>query len=221
MSCRYEAVLFDLDGTITDSQEGIIKCVQFALQSLGIEEKDVSRLKSFIGPPLWDTFQLLYHLSDQKTDEAVDKYRQRFRVTGIYENRLYDGIQPLLEHLKKQGVKLAIASTKPLVFVEEVLRYFGIAPLFDAVCGTALDKADSDKSPLIRDALFKLNVPADRAVMIGDRRYDMEGARSVGVPSIGVLYGYGSKDELLSAGAGQLAQSVTELKELLCPCASR
>ena len=87
-----------------------------------------------------------------------DKYRQRFRVTGIYENRLYDGIQPLLEHLKKQGVKLAIASTKPLVFVEEVLRYFGIAPLFDAVCGTALDKADSDKSPLIRDALFKLNV---------------------------------------------------------------
>ena len=106
MSCRYQAVLFDLDGTITDSQEGIIKCVQFALQSLGIEETDGARLKSFIGPPLWDTFQLLYHLSDEQTDEAVEKYRERFRVTGIYENRLYDGIKPLLERLNPGPVKV-------------------------------------------------------------------------------------------------------------------
>ena len=221
MSCRYQAVLFDLDGTITDSQEGIIKCVQFALQSLGIEETDGARLKSFIGPPLWDTFQLLYHLSDEQTDEAVEKYRERFRVTGIYENRLYDGIKPLLERLKGQGVKLAVASTKPLVFVEEVLRYFDIAGLFDAVCGTALDKAHSDKSPLIREALMKLDVPASGAVMVGDRRYDMEGARSVGMPSIGVLYGYGSQDELSAAGATQLAPSVAGLEELLCPHTSR
>lgn len=216
MSCPYQAVLFDLDGTITDSQEGIIKCVQFALQSLGIEETDGSRLKSFIGPPLWDTFQHLYHLSDEQTDQAVEKYRERFRVTGIYENRLYDGIKPLLERLKGKGIKLAIASTKPLVFVEEVLRYFGITELFDAVCGTALDKAHSDKAPLIRDALRQLDVRADHAVMIGDRRFDIEGAYSVGMPSIGVLYGYGSKEELSAAGATQLAPSVAGLTELLC-----
>lgn len=225
-SKKYQYVLFDLDGTLTDPKEGITKSVQYALYAFGIMEPNLDKLESFIGPPLADSFMEFYHLSPQQAEEAVEKYRERFQQTGLYENVIYEGIPELLEVLHKEGRRIAIASSKPTVFVEKILKYFKIASCFDVVVGSELDGRRSKKEEVVEEALRQLyqlegqsflprQEVLDRTVMIGDRKFDVQGAKAYGIDSIGVLYGYSGKGELKEAGADCIVRTVKELRQVL------
>ena len=191
-------LLFDLDGTLTDPKVGICTCVQYALASFGIEEPDLDKLEPFIGPPLKNSFMNYYHLTEEQAEEAVEKYRERFKDTGIFENKLYDGIEQMLIALNSKGIHLAVASSKPQVFVERILEHFHIARYFRVVVGSELDGTRVNKEEVIEEALRQLfgDKPVDKSqvYMIGDRRYDAEGAKKVGVESVCVTYGYGSME---------------------------
>lgn len=212
-------LLFDLDGTLTDPKTGITTCVQYALKDQGIEEPDLDKLEPFIGPPLKDSFREFYHLSEEDADRAVEKYRERFRDTGIFENELYGGIHDLLRTLKAGGMHLAVASSKPTVYVEQILKHFKIDKYFEVVIGSELDGTRVEKAQVIQEALHRLfgdrPVQYDQVYMIGDRKFDIEGARTLRIESVGVTYGYGSMEELKEAKADYIVRSVAELKKLL------
>lgn len=212
-------LLFDLDGTLTDPREGITGCVQYALKQCGIDEPDLQKLEAFIGPPLQESFMEFYHMSGQQAAEAVAKYRERFENRGIFENQLYEGIPKMLRSLKARGLKLAVASSKPTVFVERILEYFKIDKFFDVVVGSELDGTRVKKDEVIREALLRLfgdlPVKCEEVYMIGDRRFDIEGARAMRVESVGVTYGYGSMEELKEAKADYIVRSVEELRRFL------
>lgn len=245
-------VLFDLDGTLTDPMVGITTCVQYALAAAGIEEPDLQKLTPFIGPPLKQSFMEFYGFSDKKAEQAVEKYRERFKDVGIFENEVYEGIPKLLSSLKKEGMLLSVASSKPEVFVKRILTHFSIDSYFDAVVGSELDGRRTDKKEVVAEALKRLyekdaekaektegtalldaakgkteqdangkeEVAQDAAkrkctYMVGDRKFDIIGAKAEDVISVGVTYGYGSEEELLAEKPDFLAHSVDELKEIL------
>lgn len=212
-------ILFDLDGTLTDPKIGITSSVQYALKQFGIEEPDLDKLEPFIGPPLRDSFMEFYGFTEAQAEEAVAKYRERFQDIGIFENKVYKGIPQLLKNLKAEGRKLAIASSKPTVFVERILKHFKIDRYFDVVVGSELDGTRDTKEEVVQEALQQLfeGKQPDRAetVMIGDRMYDIQGAKAWFLQSIGVTYGYGSEEELRQAGANYVVKSVAQLEELL------
>lgn len=212
-------LLFDLDGTLTDPKEGITTCVQYALKAFGIWEPDLDKLEPFIGPPLTDSFMEFYHMDRAQAQAAVEKYRERFRDIGIFENKVYKGIPGMLKDLKRKGFILAVASSKPTVFVNRILEHFGIADYFQVVVGSELDGARVEKTEVIREALRQLfpgkPVDKDQVRMIGDRRFDVEGAHSQGVESVAVSYGYGSLEELKEARADYIVRSVKELHRFL------
>lgn len=212
-------LLFDLDGTLTDPKVGICTCVQYALASFGIDEPDLDRLEPFIGPPLKNSFMNYYHLTEEQAEAAVAKYRERFSETGIFENKLYDGIVPMLIALNSQGLHLAVASSKPQIYVEKILEHFNIARYFQVVVGSELDGTRVNKEEIVEEALRQLfgEQPVDKrqVYMIGDRRYDAEGARKAGVESVCVTYGYGSMEELKEAKADYIVRSVEELQKFL------
>lgn len=212
-------LLFDLDGTLTDPKTGITTCAQYALHSLGIEESSLDRLEPFIGPPLKDSFMELYHLSEAETVKAIEKYRERFQKIGWRENKVYPGMKNLLMQCKMRGAKLAVASSKPEIFVNRILKHFGLYRYFDVIVGSELDGRRVDKEEVVTEALHQLfpdgKTDYDNVVMIGDRKFDIEGAKKNKIVSIGVSYGYGSVDELMEAHADYIARSVPELKELL------
>lgn len=212
-------LLFDLDGTLTDPKEGICTCVQYALASFGIEEPDLDKLEPFIGPPLKDSFMEFYGMGEEQAEQAVEKYRERFREKGIFENRLYQGIPRMLRTLKARGLTLAVASSKPKVFVEQILEHFKIAQYFKVIMGSELDGTRGTKEEVVRAALRELfgNKPIewDKVYMIGDRCFDVEGAHAVRVESVGVTYGYGSMEELKAAKSDYIVRSVEELEHFL------
>lgn len=214
-----EYILFDLDGTLTDPKIGITLSVQYALKHFGIEEPDLDKLEPFIGPPLRDSFIKFYGFTEEQAEEAVEKYRERFRDIGIFENKVYQGIPGLLKNLKAAGRKIAIASSKPTVFVERILKHFKLDRYFDVVVGSELDGSRGTKEEVVKEALDQLfaGKPVERAkvVMIGDRKFDIQGARAWFIPSIGVTYGYGSEAELKEAGADYVAGNVKQLEEIL------
>lgn len=214
-----EYLLFDLDGTLTDPKVGICTCVQYALKAFGIEEPDIDKLKPFIGPPLKDSFMQFYDMSSEQVEAAVEKYRERFRDVGIFENKVYDGVPGMLEALQAKGMSLAVASSKPEVFVERILDHFGIRKYFKAVVGSELDGRRSGKDEVVEEALRRLfgdkPIEKDRIYMIGDRKFDAEGARAHGIESVGVTYGYGNMEELKEAKADYIVQSVEELQRFL------
>ena len=211
--------LFDLDGTLTDPKEGITTCVQYALHSLGIEEPDLDRLESFIGPPLKDSFMEFYGMDEEQAQAAVKKYRERFNDKGLYENEIYPGIAPMLQMLSEKGFRLAVASSKPTVFVEKILEHFGIRQYFKVVVGSELDGSRTSKDQVVMEALWQLfgakPILYHEVYMIGDRRFDVEGARAMKVESVGVTYGYGGMEELREAHADYIVESVEELREFL------
>ena len=211
--------LFDLDGTLTDPKEGITTCVQYALHSLGIEEPDLDRLESFIGPPLKDSFMEFYGMDEEQAQAAVKKYRERFNDKGLYENEIYPGIAPMLQMLSEKGFRLAVASSKPTVFVEKILEHFGIRQYFKVVVGSELDGSRTSKDQVVMEALRQLfgakPILYHEVYMIGDRRFDVEGARAMKGESVGVTYGYGGMEELREAHAGYIVESVEELREFL------
>lgn len=212
-------LLFDLDGTLTDPKVGICTCVQYALSSFGIEEPDLDKLEPFIGPPLKDSFMKYYQMDEAQAEAAVEKYRERFRDTGIFENKLYDGVPQMLEALNSKGMFMAVASSKPTEFVKRILEHFRIAKYFKVIVGSEMDGTRTKKEDVINETLRQLfgNWPIEKTkvYMIGDRSYDIEGAKAVGVESVGVTYGYGSMDELREAKADYIVRSVEELQKFL------
>lgn len=209
-------ILFDLDGTLTDPKEGITNSVAYALKSFGMEVADKDSLIPFIGPPLVDSFQRFYGFDHEKALEAVEKYREYFSVKGIFQNAVYDGVPQMLASLKEDGRRLIIATSKPENYAREIISHFGLDKFFDHICGATMDESRNKKSAVVAYALETAGViDKSDAVMVGDRLHDIEGAKANGLTSIGVLFGYGSKEELTKAGADALAASPEELLEIL------
>lgn len=212
-------LLFDLDGTLTDPKLGICTCVQYALASFGIEEPDLDRLEPFIGPPLKDSFMTFYHFAEEQAEAAVEKYRERFSDVGLFENELYAGVPEMLRELNAKGFCLAVASSKPTVYVKRILEHFHIDRYFKAVVGSELDGRRVGKDEVVQEALKQLfgdkPVEKDKVYMIGDRCFDVEGAHKMGLESVGVTYGYGSMEELKNAKSDYIVRSVEELRKFL------
>lgn len=216
MKLGYNTLLFDLDGTLTDSAEGILNCVRFALEPLGIVETDQKRLYSFIGPPLFDSFKRLYNMDDELAAKTVALYRERYSTAGKFENRVYDGIPLLLKELKAAGYRLILATAKPEIFSFSIMEHFGLSRYFDFMFGCDESKNRMNKADVIRDIIFALpDITGENTVMIGDRDHDVFGALQNGIDCIGVLYGFGDREELQSAGAKYIAETVGELQKLL------
>ena len=214
----YQTILFDLDGTLTDPKEGITKCVQFGLRHFGIDQPDLDQLTVFIGPPLMDGFQQYYHFTEEQAAIATAKYRERFRSHGIFENKLYEGIPELLRHLLDQNRTLAVATSKPQVFTEQILDHFNLTKYFSVIVGSTLDGTLSKKEDVIRETLKQLKLNPEqlkKTIMVGDRCYDIIGAQKCGLPSIGVGYGYAQPGELSEAGATYQVETIPELQKLL------
>ena len=229
----FQYILFDLDGTLTDPKLGITTCVQYALKSFGIEEENLDKLEPFIGPPLLDSFKEFYGLSHEQALLGQEKYRERFAVTGWLENEMYPGIDEMLRLLSERGVKLAVASSKPEVFVEKILVHFGIREYFTAVVGSELDGRRVNKDEVVLEALRQLGVineaDAERylkekeftgskrtdCAMVGDRKFDVEGAKAMKLVSVAVSYGYAQGDELTLAEPDHMADTVEELQRIL------
>lgn len=209
-------ILFDLDGTLTDPMIGITKSVQYALRFYGIEESKLNTLCPFIGPPLKDSFMKYYHFPESQAEDAIKRYREYFSVTGIFENKVYDGIEELLKELKSCGKRLLVATSKPEEFAVQILEHFGLAQYFEHVCGASMDEKRVKKGDVIAYAIETAGIEdISLAVMIGDREHDIIGAKENGMDSIGVLFGYGSRKELEDAGAHFIGESVKELRKFL------
>lgn len=239
----YRYILFDLDGTLTDSGEGITKAVQYALHAQGIEEPDIHKLDYFVGPPLDVSFQKGFGMDREQMVHAVKKFREYYESVGIFENQVYPGIPEMLKACGNQNIVLAVASSKPQLFVHQVLEHFDIEKYFNVIVGSEMDGRRTDKKEVVEEALRQLealaqkeNVSKDReadkadmremqqdfrqemilaTAMVGDRCYDMEGAREHNLQAIGVSYGYGSEQELREAGAHMIAATVADLQEML------
>lgn len=210
-----KAVLFDFDGTLADSSEGIFKSLIYAFQCDGKPAPDNATLRKFIGPPIYDSFKNLFGYRDDKIDWMIEKYRERYREIGYLETKIYDGIPALLKTLRENGFKIATASSKPTVFIEKILKEHGLYEYFDYVGGTQFDNISSDKSVILKNAMAALDVTAHETVMVGDRLFDIRGAKGAGVPCIAVLYGFGSRAEFEEYGAEYIVETPAEIETLL------
>lgn len=217
---EYKYLLFDLDGTLTDSAEGIINSVVHALNELGEEVPEYSTLRKFIGPPLSYSFKEFCGMDEELTKKAIVSYRARYSTIGLFENAPYEGIPELLKEVKSAGFYLAIASSKPKPFVERILEKFEILQYFDCVAGAELNGSRGTKEDVIEDAFAYIGIDKNpklksQTIMIGDRHYDINGAKAFSIDSIGVKYGFADEGELEAAGATYVVETVEELKELL------
>lgn len=195
---HHENILFDLDGTLTDPREGITRSIQYALSKLGIDEPDLGKLEHFIGPPLLEAFMQVYGFDEARAWQAVNFYRERFKVTGLYENEVFEGVIELLDLLQQQGRHLYIATSKPWEFAREIARHFDFARHFKMIYGSELDGTRSDKVALIRHLLQEEQLDPAQTLMIGDRKHDLIGARLNGLDCVAVGYGFGDRNELLA-----------------------
>lgn len=212
---KYETVLFDLDGTLTDPGEGVTNSVAYALEKFGISVSDKRELYRFIGPPLLYSFENFYGFSESDAKKALGYYREYYSKTGIFQNAIYDGIKGLLSDLKKSGKKLIVATSKPEHFAKIVLEHFDILKYFDFLGGASLDESRSEKNEVMEYAVKTCNIEVSKAVMIGDRHFDIDGAKLFGMDSIGVLFGYGTREELEEAGATYIVSSADEIRKIL------
>jgi len=206
----YDIILFDLDGTLTESGIGITRSVAHSLRKYGIEETDQAKLDRFVGPPLIDSYMRYYGFSREQAVQAVEYYREYYAVTGIFENRVYDGVETMLKALRDAGKICVLATSKPEHYAVQILEHFGLASYFSCVAGATMDEKRTNKADVIAYALETVGRTRP-AVMVGDRKHDIEGAQAHGLPSIGVLYGYGSREELVTAGATYLAETAEEI----------
>ncbi len=212
---RIKNVLFDLDGTLTDPAEGITNALMHAQRRLGRAVSRREDLYVFIGPPLIETFMSEWGLSRAEAEQALVYYREHFTVKGLYENVPYPGIEACLAGLRAAGLRLFVATSKPEPLSLRILEHFGLLPYFEAVAGSTMDEQRTKKGEVIAYALETFHLDPSETVMVGDRRHDVLGARENGLPCIGVLYGYGSREELTAAGASALAADVEALLALL------
>ncbi|MDD2417725.1 MAG: HAD family hydrolase [Oscillospiraceae bacterium] len=213
---NFKYVLLDLDGTLTDPALGITNSVIYSLRKFNIEVEDRKELYSFIGPPLTDSYMKYFGFSEEEALKAIDYYREYYKDKGIYENAVYNGVIDLLKVLKDKGKMLILATSKPEVFAKRILVHFEMEKYFDFVAGSNLDGTRVKKDEVISYALKSCNISdLSDAVMIGDREHDIIGAKKTGLHSIGVLYGYGTKEELENAGADLIAQRVEDIEGLI------
>ena len=212
MSWKY--LLFDLDGTLTDSSEGILNCVIYALEAAGIEVPDREKLLQFVGPPLIEGFQDIIGMDHAAAVQATVKYRERYGVIGLFENKPYDGIALALSRLKSQGKVIALATSKPESYAVRILQHFNLMKYFDVAVGASMDESRNNKTAVIKEALRRLGISEDdkeQVLMIGDRRHDIRGAKDCGIASLGVYYGFAEIGELEKAGADYIAWSVDDM----------
>lgn len=209
-------VLFDLDGTLTDSQEGIMNSIEYALDSFGIQVEDRAALRPWLGPPLVDSLMKYHGFDREQALKGVEKYREYFDVKGIFENRVYDGMEALLSGLQAEGYVLMTATSKPEVAAKRITDHFGLTKYFTFVGGASLDDSRVHKGDVIRYVLESNQIQdLSEVMMVGDRENDIMGAKQNGLESIGVLYGYGSRDELEAAGADHIAETVEDIARYL------
>lgn len=209
-------ILFDLDGTLTDSQQGILSCMTLALKQMDIIPT-AAQLRACLGPPFQEAAREIFHLEEDAVQQLVFTYRQEYSRTGLFQNKVYPGIPALLQRLRDAGKILLVATSKPLPYAERILEHFDLRRYFSGVGGASMDGARSSKADVIRYALENTADPSalDKAVMVGDRKHDVAGAHTVGFPCVGVLYGYGDRDELTNAGADYIAETLDDLEEIL------
>ena len=213
---KHDVLLFDLDGTLTDPKPGIVGCIRFALDQLAIACPGDDALVQYIGPPLRATFGTLLATADaQRIEEAMAFFRQRFSTTGLFENQVYDGVPAMLERTSPMVAAAYIATSKPAVYAERIVRHFGLDQHFRKVYGAELEGRYDDKAELLAHLLATERVSPEAAVMIGDRAVDMRAAKANGLRAIGVLWGYGSERELVDAGADTLCRTPNDLADLL------
>lgn len=208
-----KSILFDLDGTLTDSGEGIINCAAPALEHFGIPIPQRDALRVFVGPPLHDTFRQ-FGVPEDQVDEAIRIYRSRYVPIGKFENTPYPGIRELLEKLRAQGHRLFVATSKPEDMSVEILEHFDLARFFDRICGASLDRSRSSKDAVIA-YLLQQHGAGEQMVMVGDTVFDILGAAAHGIPAVGVAWGYGSVEEMKKAGAAAIATTMDELFRIL------
>jgi phosphoglycolate phosphatase len=209
-------ILFDLDGSLVDPKEGITKSIQYALKKLDRPVPDIDELTWCIGPPLLENFKILFEDDDDVlAQKAVDLYRERFADIGIFENEVYEGIPAVLGTLQKHNYRLFVATTKPSIFAKEIVKHFELAHYFNGVYGSRLNGELADKTDLLPYLLEQENLLKEQTIMIGDRKHDILGAKSCGLKSLGLTYGYGGRKELLEAGADFLAERPSEILDIL------
>lgn len=213
---KYPYILFDLDGMMVNTDDGVFNCVCYAHEKLGYPIPDMETLKKYMGPPLKYSFVNFSGMTTEESEQALAFYRERYAATGLYEGHVFDGIPELLQALKEKGILLGTATSKPEEYASKILEHFDIAKYFDIMCGAELDGSVNHKHEVIELALKKLNNPDKaRAVMVGDRKQDIDGAKLNGIKAIGVRFGYAEEGELEDAGSDYIAKDMEELTELL------
>lgn len=214
MSLQY--ILFDLDGTLTDPMLGITNSIMYALHQMGEEVKEREAYKVFIGPPLHASFMNYCHLDDDRAQVAVDTYREYFSVTGLFENEVYEGMEAFLEKLTHAGYQLALATSKPEIYAVKIMEHFGLAKYFTHLCGSDITSKSESKADVIYKAMSLFDdANPDHYLMIGDRLHDAQGAKTHGISTIGVTYGYGSREELEAAGCLAVVDGLDELFDVI------
>lgn len=214
---KYDYVLFDFDGTVVDTGEGILKSLQYSFEQMGHEVPEQSQLKRFIGPPIYYSYTHFYGISEDEVDMYIKKYRERYKVKGIFECVLYDGMKQLLEVLKEKGIKIGVASSKPEHLIYSVSDYLKITDLFDVIVGVKTDNSNhSTKTGLINEAMNKLSVKdKSKVLMVGDRCFDIDGAAGADVDSCGALWGYGNKEEFIEHKASFIIEKPLDVLKLV------
>lgn len=211
---KYKYILFDLDGTLTDPKEGITKSVQYALKKFNILIDDLDLLEKFIGPPLKDAFIEYYDFSEEQSFQAIEYFREYFKEKGMLQNKVYEHMEHLLIKLKELGLILIVATSKPTVFAKQILEHFNLDIYFDFIIGSNLDGTRSKKGQIISYIIDNCNITNVKEVlMVGDRKHDIIGAEENNVDSIGVIYGYGSIEELINANATYIVENVMNIFE--------
>lgn len=214
---KYDFVIFDFDGTVVDTGEGILKSLQYSFEQMGREIPDMSDLKKFIGPPIHYSYTHFYGVSEDEVGEYIKKYRERYKIKGIYESVLYCGMKELLCELRSRGVKLGIASSKPEHLIYSVADYLGVTDMFDAIVGVKLDDSNhSTKTGLVLEAMKKLGATdKSKVLMVGDRCFDIDGATGAGVDSCGALWGYGNEEEFRAHNATYIISEPSDAIKLI------
>ena len=216
LMAKYDYVIFDFDGTVVDTGEGILKSLQYSFKEMGREVPDLNDLKKFIGPPIYYSYTTFYGVSEDEVGDYIKKYRERYKVKGIYECALYDGMVELLDELKKNGIKIGIASSKPLHLIYSVADYLKITDKFDAIVCVKIDDSNhSSKTQLILDAMEEMGATdKSKVLMVGDRLFDLDGAAGAGVDSCGAIWGYGNKEEFIEHNATYIVYKTAEILDL-------
>ena len=211
----FRAVLFDWDGTVADTRPGIFNSIRYAIGKAGIPDRPDEELQYFIGPPLYVGFEHVFGVTPEEANDLTDTYRVYYRETGIYECAVYDGVGDLLRDLHAAGIRTAVVSSKPKEFLDRLVDHFDLAGSFDAVIGPEMHNHNSNKTILVNRALKELGLPPEAVAMVGDRHFDMEGAKAAGVSAVGILFGYGEEAELRAAGADYICPAVKDLRACL------